>query len=196
MGIILSFEGVDQSGKKTQSKLLVNRLTNEGFKVSYLSFPRYSTLIGKELKRSLSGKRSYPKQVFHLLMAANRWEVKKLIDEKKSKTDILIINRYIHSNTAYGVANGLSNVWLTNLDKGLPFPEKIILLDIPIKVSFVRKSENRDINEKNLEYLLKVRKIYLSMAKEYRWKIINGNKSQKEIQKQIFRYVHKIIKNI
>ena len=87
-------------------------------------------------------------------------------------------------------------MWLTNLDRGLPFPEKIILLDIPIKVSFVRKSENRDINEKNLEYLIKVRKIYLSMAKEYGWKIINGDKSQHEIQNQIFRYVHKIIKNI
>ena len=31
MGIILSFEGVDQSGKKTQSKLLVKRLTKEGY---------------------------------------------------------------------------------------------------------------------------------------------------------------------
>ena len=41
MGRFIVIEGLDGSGKTTQSELLVNRLREQGKKVRALSFPRY-----------------------------------------------------------------------------------------------------------------------------------------------------------
>ena len=52
-GKFIVIEGIDQSGKKTQSILLRNRLKKNGYKVGYISFPKYNTSIGKLVKKCL-----------------------------------------------------------------------------------------------------------------------------------------------
>ena len=41
MGILIAVDGVDASGKQTQTELLYKRLTEEGKKVRLVSFPAY-----------------------------------------------------------------------------------------------------------------------------------------------------------
>ena len=72
--MIITFEGGDQAGKKTQSAMLQRKLRSAKLKVKLFSFPDYTTPIGKEIDRYLHGKRKYPAQVIHCLLAANRWE--------------------------------------------------------------------------------------------------------------------------
>ena len=66
------FEGGDQAGKKTQSAMLQRKLRSAKLKVKLFAFPDYSTPIGKEIDRYLHGKRKYPAQVIHCLLAANQ----------------------------------------------------------------------------------------------------------------------------
>ena len=46
-GKIIVIEGTDCSGKETQTRLLVEKLQNEGYKVKRISFPMYDSPTGK-----------------------------------------------------------------------------------------------------------------------------------------------------
>ena len=58
-GLLIAFEGLDQSGKQTQAELLRDRLVERGRFVRLLSFPAYDTPIGEEIGRGLRGERDY-----------------------------------------------------------------------------------------------------------------------------------------
>ena len=192
LSLIIAFEGIDKAGKATQTLLLSSRLKEEGYRCRILSFPVYTTPIGRELKLSLQGRRSYPIQVRYLLMSANRWEMK---DELESSgVDVLILNRYIHSNIAYGVASGLDRSWLESLDHGLPEPNLVILLDISPTTSLKRKMMGRDVNEQDLAYLGRVRSVYLDLAKEYGWRVVDAERSVKRVHEEIYGLVESEIR--
>ena len=50
-GLLVAFEGLDQSGKQTQAELLRDRLKEQGHKSRLVSFPDYGTSIGEEIAR-------------------------------------------------------------------------------------------------------------------------------------------------
>ena len=105
----------------------------------------------------------------------------------EEKNSVLIMNRYYHSNLVYGLANGLKQKWLENLDDGLPKADLVILLDVTQKESFSRQKTNRDKFEKNEEFLRKISKNYRTTAKKKHWKIINASKSKEDVHKEILK---------
>jgi dTMP kinase len=189
--LIIVIEGSDQAGKKTQSELLARTLEKSKIKTKIFSFPDYTTPIGKEIAKFLHGKRKFPPQVIHCLLAANRWE--KLDQIKKSHTEnsVLIMNRYYQSNLVYGVANGLSLNWLEGLDAGLPKADLVIVLDVSQRESFSRKKANRDRFEKNTLFLNKISKTYRQLAKKLGWKIVDASGTREEVHKSIMKVLSK-----
>ena len=103
------------------------------------------------------------------------------------------MNRYYHSNLIYGLANGMKQKWLENLDEGLPKSDLVILLYVTQKESFRRQKNHRDKFEKNEEFLRKISKIYQTTAKKRHWKIIDASKSKQEIHKEILKTFSKKI---
>ena len=189
-GKFIVIEGIDQSGKKTQSLLLKNRLKKKGYKVGYISFPKYNTTIGKLVRKCLRDDK-ISVEISHILLSANRWEAEKEIRELLEEMDFLVCNRYRDSNIAYGLANGLEKKWLENLDLGLPKPDLTILIDIPITESVIRKTKNRDRYEKNKKFLKNVKSRYMKLATMRKWKIIKGDRSKGEVSKDIWNIVVK-----
>lgn len=189
--MIIVIEGGDQAGKKTQTELLFRALKKRKIKTTTFSFPDYTTPIGKEIAKYLGGKRKFPPQTIHCLLAANRWEKLNEITKAQSKNSVLIMNRYYQSNLVYGLANGMKQKWLENLDAGLPKADLVILLDVSQKESFHRKKTNRDKFEKNKEFLKKISKIYRTTAKKKRWKIVDATKSKEEIHEEILEIFSK-----
>jgi len=185
--MIIVIEGGDQAGKLTQSTLLEKALKKRKIKTKLFHFPDYNTPIGKEIKQYLDGKRKFPPQVIHCLLAANRWEKLNQILAAQEKNSVLIMNRYYHSNLIYGIANGMKQKWLENLDVGLPKADLVILLDVTQKESFRRQKTHRDKFEKNEEFLRKISKIYRTIAKKKRWKIIDASKPKQEIHEEILK---------
>lgn len=185
--MIVVIEGGDQAGKLTQSTLLEKALKKRKIKTKLFHFPDYTTPIGKEIRKYLDGKRKFPHQVIHCLLAANRWEKLNEIQAAEEKNSVLIMNRYYHSNLIYGLANGLKEKWLENLDKGLPKADLVILLDVSQKESFRRQKTNRDKFEKNEEFLRKISKIYRTTAKKKHWKIIDASKPKDQVHEEILK---------
>ncbi len=189
-GKFIVIEGIDQSGKKTQSLLLRNRLKKKGYKVGYISFPKYETTIGKLVKKCLHDD-NMSVEISHILLSANRWEAEKELRKLLEKMDFLVCNRYRDSNIAYGLANGLNKKWLENLDQGLPKQDLTILIDIPITESVIRKTKNRDRYEKNKKFLNNVKLRYNNLARKNKWFKIKGDRSKDEVSNEIWNIVEK-----
>jgi dTMP kinase len=192
-GVLLALEGIDQSGKKTLSALLMGRLREIGTQGEIISFPDYTTPIGKELKFYLKGERDYPPQTRHLLFAANRWERKRDIEAWLQKGKVVLANRYIASGVAYGMAHGLEKSWLWNLEEGLPKPDQTFLIDIPHDLSFARKAKERDLYEEQTDLLRRAREAYLALALEGNWAVLDGKREVESVFGDLFKRVMEIL---
>ena len=189
--MIIVIEGFDQAGKKTQSKLLAKFLKTKNKKSKIFSFPDYATPIGKEIRRYLGGKRSFPPQVIHCLLAANRWEKAKQIQDALSENYVVIMNRYYQSNLVYGTVNGLDMKWLENLDDGLPKEDLVVLLDVNVTDSFSRKKERRDKFEENMEFAQKITETYRKLAKQFGWNVVNASRHKQAVHQDIRQIILK-----
>lgn len=195
-GKIITIEGIDQSGKETQSKMLTSRLKDLGYSVGHMYFPEYETPIGREIRAFLDGKRDYSPLVRQMLFVVNRYEMLDNIEKLLEENDFVIADRYIPSGVAYGVVNGIDAEWAKSLERYLPQPDIVIVLDISSEVSRSRKSEEkRDVYEKSYEFLDKVRNTYLELADEYGWIIIDASKHIQEVHKDIWEKFSQILKN-
>jgi dTMP kinase len=188
---IIALEGIDQSGKRTQTRLLANELKKKGAKVGTISFPIYKSPSGRQIQRFLEGKQEYPATALHTLYSLNRRENQEQIVRLTQDSDFVIADRYSPSNLAYGVSRGLSLDWLQGLDRGLPKASLVIVLDVPVPASFARKSRGRDVHEKNRQLLVKVRRRYQTLAKKLGWKMVDATRPVEEVHEAIWRLVRK-----
>jgi len=188
-GLLVAFEGLDQSGKQTQAELLRDRLASGGQTVRLLSFPDYATDIGAEIGRALRGEREYTADVMQLLYIANRYEWKADIERAKASGTIVVCDRYLASSVAYGEAQGLDAEWLSDIQKHLPGPDITFLLDIPPEVSARRKIADRDRYERDLSLLSRVRSSYLRQSETPGWRRLDAARTPDAIAADVFEVV-------
>jgi dTMP kinase len=180
-GILIAFEGLDQSGKQTQAELLRDRVKELGHKSRVVSFPDYATSIGEELARALQGERDYGADVMQLLYVANRYERKPDLVRWLEGGLVLVCDRYTASSVAYGEAQGLDPAWLTDMQKFLPPAVLTIMLDIAPETAVRRKAVDRDRYERDLELLARVRESYRRQAAQGSWLVIDGEQSKESV---------------
>ena len=188
-GILIAFEGLDQSGKETQAQQLRERLRETGRKVRLLSFPDYGTSIGEEIARALAGERDYGADVMQLLFVANRHERREAIIEWLNGGLILVCDRYRASSIAYGEAQGLDAGWLEQIQQMLPAADLTVFLDIDPKTAASRKAHDRDKYERDLALLTRVSESYRRQATQPNWVRIDGERSKEEIAADVFAAV-------
>ena len=143
-GLLIAFEGLDQSGKQTQAERVSAHVSASGRQCRLLSFPDYGTPIGAEIAKALHGEREYGPDVMQLLFIANRYERKPDLLRWLDGGLMLVSDRYTASSIAYGEALGLDAGWLFDLQKFLPPAWLTILLDIAPETAIQRKAVDRD----------------------------------------------------
>jgi dTMP kinase len=188
-GLLIAFEGLDQSGKQTQAERLRDRLVESGRLVRLLSFPAYDTAIGGEIERALRGARDYGPDVMQLLYIANRYEWKPQIEQERARGTILLLDRYLASSIAYGEAQGLDPEWLRAIQKYLPQPDLTCLLDIAPRVSAERKTAGRDKYEQDLALLERVRQSYLRQAAADGWVRLDADRDRALVSDDVYAAV-------
>lgn len=188
-GLLIAFEGLDQSGKETQAEVLRDHLKQHGHKSRLMSFPDYGTSIGEEIARALQGERDYGPEVMQLLFVANRYERKADVDRWVEGGLILLCDRYTASTTAYGEAHGLDPVWLTDTQKYLRPADLTLFLDIAPETAARRKAVDRDHYERDLALLARVRESYRRQADSTGWARIDGERSKDDVAAQIIQVV-------
>ena len=119
-------------------------------------------------------------------------EKKEEIEKVLQSGTIIIMDRYYQSNLVYGLSHDLDLNWLINLDKGLPQENLVIILEIDPETSCRRVSYNRDVFERNQDFLVTVKQNYRKLSEVYRWNIINGEENVEKIHNRICNLVRKI----
>ncbi|MFH1073018.1 MAG: hypothetical protein V1743_06330, partial [Nanoarchaeota archaeon] len=191
-GRIFTIDGGDGGGKETQTRLLVERLQKDGYPVKTLDFPHDTALYGGLIRELLAGKHGSLKEVnplfFASLYAANRHDMKPIIDYWISKGQNVILDRYVEANWGHQasklhtdderhkVIHELQTLewdWL-----GLPKSYKVLYLDLPIDYAetAMKNDEKRvmDIHEKDISYKEQVRRTFLWCAREFKnWQVFD-----------------------
>jgi len=222
-GKFIVIDGSDGAGKKTQADLLVAKLKSLGRQVAYYDFPQYSeSFFGRMVGRYLNGEFGEADDVSpylsSLLYAGDRFEASDNIKKDLLAGKIVISNRYIQSNMAFQSAKLKTPAekkrfltWLEELEYkkfNIPKADLVIYLYLPFLVSqgLVAKKEKRDytnkthdIHEKNTDFLSRVEKEYLKLAKNnLEWQKIDcsakgGILSREIIAEKIFEKVKGIL---
>ena len=194
----ISFEGVDCSGKSTQSKMLFEKIVKNGEKAFLTREPGGS--YGGEQIRSLlvKGKKERWSTETEILLftAARRDHCEKVILPKLRKSHTIICDRFMDSTTVY---QGLKNSKLKKIIEklhNLVIPIKPFLtfvIDIDPEIAFQR-IEKRASDESRFESLginfqSDVRKEFLKLAEsdEKRFVLIDGNRKIDYIADEIFQ---------
>ena len=188
-GLIIAFEGLDQSGKQTQAERVREYVTGRGRECRLLSFPDYDTAIGTEISKALHGERDYDPDVMQLMYVANRYERRRDIARWMAEGVVLVCDRYLASSIAYGEAQGLDPAWLRDIQRFLPQPGLTILLDIAPETAVHRKAANRDRYERDLALLSRVRDSYRRQATEGGWLRLDGERPREAVSADVTRAV-------
>ena len=195
--VFIVLEGVEGSGKSTQSLLLSERLTSTGFANLLVREPG-STNTGEKIRNLiLQGTELSPLSELFLFSAARSELIQNEILPALDSNSVVVCDRYIYSSIAYqGHAKGLDlNVIaeINSIATSQLVPDLVFLLDIDPELSFKRKqSDPKDRFEKeSMEFHSEVRKGYLSLAKSNQkvWNIIDGQKSTEAIREIIWQKV-------
>ncbi len=194
MGKLIVIEGLDGSGKSTQLELLQKNLKNSGVDCKSVSFPAYESDSSALVKMYLNGEfgkkpddvNAYAASVFYTVDRYASYKAN--WGEYYNNGGTIVSGRYTTSNAVHQ-ASKLSEdkweeflSWLYDFEYnkiGIPKPDKVIFLDMPIEVSqkllskrYEGDNSKKDIHESDTEYLDRCRKSALFTAEYSGWEII------------------------
>lgn len=175
MGRLLAIEGLDGSGKQTQSALLKDALAAASYKVASIDFPRYgkksAVLCEAYLHGDLGGRADeVGAYAASTLFAVDRY-ASYLMEwrEAYERSDFLVADRYTTSNAIHqcgklprGEWEGFVS-WLYDFEfgkLGLPRPDEVFYLSMPVSTSeellaarYAGDESKKDIHERDDFYL-------------------------------------------
>ncbi|CAN1133606.1 Thymidylate kinase [Linum perenne] len=182
-GALIVLEGLDRSGKTSQSARLVSYLEGTGHSAELWRFPDRTTSVGKMISAYLSNESQLDDRTIHLLFSANRWEKRSLMESKLRSGTTLIVDRYSYSGVAFSSAKGLDLEWCKAPEFGLPAPDMVLYLDIPPEKAAERGGYGGERYEQ-LEFQKKVAECYHALH-DSSWKMINACQPIEDIEKQL-----------
>lgn len=178
-------DGIDGSGKATQVELLKKYFDEEGIDYLAISFPRYDqNVYGDLVRRYLLGEFGEINEVDpHLaatLYAGDRILAKKEIEKALNSGKTVIADRYVSSSKAHLSANLPEEKreefiqWVDKLEyetNGVPREDLTFFLNVTPEVS-QKLADRDDIHERDLDHLQKAHGVYLKLAQNPNWKVI------------------------
>ncbi len=184
-GFFVCIEGLDKSGKTTQSVLLVEALCKNGFDAVYTTEPSDGEIGTFIRKYVLQRKDRVPTVVEALLFAADRADhVENGVKPMLEKGKVVVSDRYVYSSLAYQGAAGLSLDWIKKINNQALKPDLAIYIDVPVEALMQRYQSEKSVMEK-LETQRKVGEIYQKLAQQKELISINGKRSTEEVARDV-----------
>ena len=187
-GCFVCIEGLDGSGKSTQTRLLAEKLQKT--RRVLLTVEPSRGRIGTFIRQSyLYGENRLSSVVEALLFAADRVDhVQNEIVPALETGDVVISDRYVYSSLAYQGAAGLSLEWIEKVNSHALRPDIALFLDVDLGTVMKRLKPRKSIME-NLETQERVRGYYLDLVKVGLLRRVDGNRVKSEIAEETFSIV-------
>ena len=193
-GKLIVFEGTDGSGKATQTRMMAERLEKEGIPYRVIDFPRYGNPFAEPARLYLQGVLGDKPGDVNAYAASVLYAVDRFASYKTTWGDyynqngIIVSGRYTTSNAVHQTSKMDEDQWKDFLDwlydleynkVGIPKPDKVIFLDMPIDVSqkllsgrYKGDESKKDIHESDVNYLDNCRKAAVFTAEFSGWKVV------------------------
>lgn len=223
-GTLIVFEGLDGSGKNTQANLLVGHLKEKfNKKANFLAFPNYKSRSSALVQMYLNSEFGSNPGDVNVYAATSFFAVDRYASFKKEwesrylNGEVFICDRYTTSNTYYQMGKLPKSKWEDFLNwnydfeyekLGLPRPDAVIFLDMPVGVSQELMTERyegdeskKDLHEANVSYLKKCEKAAKFTSEKDNWIRIDclekrKIKSRGKIHKEVLSVLSKKIAEI
>lgn len=176
---LIVIDGLDGSGKATQSKLLAKRLTEMGYQARTVSFPDYESDSSALVRMYLGGKLGSSPDDVNAYAASSFYAVDRVASylntwgKDYASYDYIIADRYTTSNIIHQMAKVKESEresyikWLFDYEYNrleLPAPDMVIFLDVDPAISqkliygrYGGDESKKDIHESDFAYLLRCR---------------------------------------
>ncbi len=215
-GKFIVIEGLDGSGKATQTEILKKAFASKGKRVKKLTFPDYDNPSSALVKMYLDGEFGENPDDVNAYAAAAFYTVDRIASylkfwkEDYENGTVILADRYATSNIIYQMSKLPENQWDSYIDFQenfeydkikVPKPDTVIYLDVEPDVSqkllsgrYSGDESKKDLHEKNVNFLLQCRKSALYAVEKLGWKKIscteNGEmRSVEDISRDILKII-------
>ena len=216
---LVVIEGLDGSGKSTQFERIKDILSSSGKNVKGISFPDYNEESSALVKMYLNGEFSKNANDVNAYAASSFYAVDRYASYKKyweqdyKNGAFILAARYVTSNCIYQMVKLNEDKWDKFINwledyeyekLGLPKPDLVIFLDMPIEISqklmsgrYEGDESKKDIHEANVRFLQDCREAAIYTAKKQGWKIVNCSDGENplsvdEITTKIFSLINEL----
>lgn len=196
MGKLIVIDGLDGSGKGTQTRLLEKYLLDKGIEARRIDFPRYGSvgcsLVESYLKGDL-GKDPTATNAFaaSLFFGMDRYYSYRTDwgEFYKKEGTVVLCDRYTTANAVHQLSKLDREKWDSYLEWlfdieyekiGLPAPDSVLYLEMPVEVSaelIAKRSEKegraKDIHELDTTYLHTCRDAAMYAANKMGWTTVH-----------------------
>lgn len=203
-GVLITFEGVEGSGKSTQAERLAKRLAGLGVPCLASREPG-----GTEIGEAIRGILLNPHHIgmhglteLFLYLASRNQLVREKVMPALAVGKVVVLDRFGDSSIAYqGAGRELGEKLVARLNQlataGLK-PNLTMLVDIPVKVGQGRKASGvlDRLERERVEFHERVRQGYLQVARRApgRFKIVDGTLPADELERLVFRHLEELLK--
>ncbi len=219
-GKLIVIEGLDGSGKSTQEELLKKRLSDSGIKVNFIKLPNYDDPACELVKEYLAGRFGKKPGDVNAYAASSFFAVDRYVSfncywkEAYKNGEVFLADRYTTSNAYHQLTKTDKAEWDSYLawledfeynKMGIPKPDAVIYLDMPIEVSqklmtgrYNGDESKKDIHEKDVEYLNNCREAADYACKKLGWERVECSRDGEPlpievISDSIYKYVMKAL---
>lgn len=198
MGLFIVFEGVEGSGKSTQSRELHRRFEQAGMESVLIREPGGTPTAEYVREWLIEGHDISPLTELLLFSAARASLVESVIRPALSSERFVVCDRYIYSTLAYqGYGRGMDKASIDNLNQiatGGLVPDVVVLLDLPPDAGFQRKrggDPNDRFEREDAAFHQRVHNGYKALASRdaERWLVLDGSLPEQELADAIWTYV-------
>jgi dTMP kinase len=206
-GFLITFEGVEGSGKSTQVGLLASKLREEGYEIVATREPG-GTGIGEEIRNITHNRENVDLTAVteSYLMAASRAQlVREIIRPALVSGKIVIVDRFLDSSLAYqGYGRQLGEEEILRLNQEAldgVFPNLTIFLDIFPERGFARRNGTEKVDRLDLQqrdFYERVYQGYKKLAEKYkdRYFVVDSSRPIEEVAEKIWVKVKEKLENL
>ena len=173
--MFITLYGINNIGKTTQAKRLVERLRSEGFDVEYVKYPVYDvepsgTYINEYLRGDASGRGrdDMTEDELQMWFAINRYQFEPTLKGWLAAGKIVVAEDYRGTGIAWGTVKGADTEWLERINSHLLDEDLVIMLD---GERFIRAKEAGHAHEDNDEFMKRSSEVHTYLAAKYKWNV-------------------------
>lgn len=208
MGRLIVIEGLDGSGKSTQTPILADELRGQGKDVHVVSFPDYASDSSMLVRMYLGGAfgkkpgdvNAYAASSFY---AVDRYAsyVQHWKEFYERPDSVIIATRYVSSNEIHQLAKLDRGDWTDYLDwveefeygkLGIPHPDLVLYLDMKYEIAMDLVSgrsettgQKKDIHELDADYMERCYKAAAYASDKLGWRNIICYEGKKPLSQEI-----------